>query len=299
MIAQTDLVCFGELLWDNLPSGRVAGGAPYNIVNRATALGLEAYVISSVGKDAAGQDLLSLVSAKHNSTSFIQRHPSLPTGQVNIELGSGGEPKYDIVYPVAWDDIKKDQRIIDLVASSKSFIYSSLALRDPRSRSTLFELLPHASLKICDINLRNGQYQRSTIMDMVRYADILRTNEFELQQLAVWHDIDNLTLKEQLIHLYQLYNFDCILSTLGEEGAVAYYKDTWFVQPVIKVDVRDTVGAGDGFLAAFTSKLLSNESMQECLLFGCAVGALTASKSGGTPLISMEEIETILENKLV
>jgi len=127
-----DLVCFGELLWDMLPSGKVAGGAPFNIVNRAQSLGLDAKVISSVGLDTLGDQLVALVEAKGNDTSYIQRHPSLPTSQVMIEVGQNGEPHYDIVHPVAWDDIRYVDSFTDLVRQSKSFVYSSLGLRDQR-----------------------------------------------------------------------------------------------------------------------------------------------------------------------
>ena len=142
-----DLICFGELLWDVFPSGKVIGGAPYNITNRATALGLKASVITSIGKDKLGQDLLDLIKSNEVDTTFIQIHDTLPTSEVRIEVGHGGEPTYEIVRPVAWDDIHIDQEIISAVRSSRSFVYSSLGLRDQRSREALFDLLPHAQLK--------------------------------------------------------------------------------------------------------------------------------------------------------
>ena len=294
MSQEVDLVCYGELLWDNLPTGSVPGGAPFNIVNRATALGLQSYVISSIGDDRLGRELIDIIQSKGNATTFIQRHATLPTGQVNIEVGIGGEPKYQILYPVAWDDIRPDSHLVKLVSSAKAFIYSSLALRDARSRSTLFHLLQHASLKICDVNLRAGNYEKATIMQMIEEADILRMNEYELSMVAEWLGIAELDNKSQLNYLNKRYGYQAILTTLGEEGAVCLADGKWYNQPVFKVQVADTVGAGDAFLAAFTYKLLNQNSIQECLRFGCAVGGLTASKHGGTPEITPEEIENML-----
>ncbi len=291
---QVDLVCFGELLWDNLPSGKVAGGAPFNIVNRATALGLHAEVVASVGADNLGQELLELVKSKGNSTAYIQNHNELPTSVVNILVGDGGEPHYDIVYPVAWDDVKIDEEVISLVKHSRSFVYSSLGLRDKRSREALFSLLPHASLKICDVNLRDGHYSKETILRMVEHADILRMNETELEMIAQWLDIGDLERRNQMAHLQKKYNYKLVIATLGGEGAVCYAEDQWYVQPVIKVKVQDTVGAGDAFLASFIFKYLSDAPLETCLKYACAVGGLTASKNGGTPHISHEEIDKMM-----
>lgn len=288
------MVCFGELLWDMLPSGKVAGGAPFNIVNRATSLGVKSYVISSVGQDELGAELLGLVKAKGNSTEYIQKHPLLPTSSVKVSVGSGGEPHYDIIYPVAWDDIVIEDGIIELVKHSKSFVYSSLGIRDERARKTLFNLLSHAQLKICDINLRDGHFEQVTIMKMVEHADVLRMNEAELAMVSKWTGLDQLDRREQMQALSDHYNFELVIATLGGEGAVCYSNGTWYVQPVFKVNVKDTVGAGDAFLASFISQYLKGQDIDYCLKFGCAIGGITASKHGGTPNISPKEIEEML-----
>ncbi len=294
--SSVDLVCFGELLWDNLPSGKVAGGAPFNIVNRATALGLKAEVIASVGDDPLGAELTALVASKGNSTKYIQQHPTLQTSVVNIAVGDNGEPHYDIVYPVAWDDIKIDASIISLVKSASSFVYSSLGLRDERSREVLFQLLAFAQLKICDINLRDGHYTKETILRMIKQADILRANETELDMISSWLGLDHLDRKEQMQSLAERYNYKMVITTLGGEGAVCFIDDRWHVQPVFKIEVKDTVGAGDAFLASFIYSYLHQQPIEQCMKFACAVGSLTASKDGGTPSISESEIETMINS---
>jgi len=279
-----------------LPSGKVAGGAPFNIVNRATHLGLIAEVIGSVGADDLGDDFVTLVQEKRNSIQYIQRHPTLPTSMSIVTVGEGGEPQYDIVHPVAWDDVRVDDHIIKLVRSARSFVYSSLGLRDLRSREALFGLLPHATLKICDVNLREGHYTRDTIMRMLDHADILRMNEYELQQVSDWLGWSNKDREEQLSKIQSTYDYKLIIATLGGEGALCYHKGLYYRQPVFEVDVKDTVGAGDAFLASFIYQYLQEVSIPECLRYACAVGALTASKDGGTPEINASEIEEILLN---
>ena len=293
-----DLVCFGELLWDLLPGGRVAGGAPFNIVNRASALGLNAYVISSVGNDELGEEITDVVRDLGNNTTYVQTHPNLPTSTVNVLVGPGGEPQYEIVHPVAWDDIIIDDGVIDLVRQTRAFVYSSLALRDERSRTSLFSLLPHSSLKICDVNLREGHYSDTTILDMITAADILKMNESELSMISKWMDMERLDREEQILNLHETYNYEAVIITLGSEGALAYAQGKWARQPVFDVNVRDTVGSGDAFLAAFITRYLHEDKLADCLRFACAVGALTAANSGGTPIITDEEIQQLLANSV-
>ena len=289
-----DLVCFGELLWDVLPEDMIAGGAPFNLVNRATALGLNARVISSIGRDIMGDKLLQQVGQKGNNIDFIQRHPSLPTGIVNINIGLRGEPNYDIVRPVAWDDIILNDALIDLVKSSRSFVYSSLGLRSNKSQNTWFALVPYAKLKICDINLRKGHYSLSTILDMMGQADILRMNEDELTVICNWLDFENHDLESTLIKIQKKYGYDTIIITFGSKGVTSLRNGLLTHFHGYEVMVKDTVGSGDAFLAAYIHHRLKNYDEKGCLKFACAVGALNASKDGGTPEIGLDEIDKLL-----
>lgn len=284
------------MLWDVLPEGKVAGGAPFNIVNRATHLDLNACVISSIGNDALGDELLHLVASKENNTSLIQRHTSLPTSTVQISIGNHGEPTYTIVHPVAWDDIKIDAEIKKNVAGAKAFIYSSLGLRDERSRNALFELLEVAQTKICDINLRAGHFSKETILKMMDHADILKMNEDELLMVCDWLALGTMSIQDQLVALQEKYQYDAVIVTIGSKGALCYQRGVLYEQPVFPVDVKDTVGAGDAFLAGFVSQYLAEQPMDYCLQFGCATGALTASRAGGTPEIKIHEILNLMSN---
>lgn len=289
-----DIVCFGELLWDLLPTGKVAGGAPCNIINRVNALGGKGIAISSLGTDALGDELLELVKQNSNPVQFIQRHLTLPTSTVQIEVGSDGEPHYNILAPVAWDDIHASPEIVEAVKASRIFLYSSLALRDSRSRAALFGLLPHASMRICDLNLREGHYSNSTILQMLEMAHILRTNEHELAIVSGLLGLNSLEIAGQLRELADTYAYSAVIATLGPRGAIAYSNGQIVKQPVFPVKVVDTVGSGDSFLAGFSHSYLQGKNLRECLRFACAIGALTASKAGGTPSITQNEIDAIL-----
>lgn len=282
-----------------LPSGKVAGGAPFNIVNRANALGTKSIVISSVGNDMLGDELVDLVQQKGNSTDLIQRHPCLATSTVEIHLGDDGEPFYNIVAPVAWDDIPCNQSICEHVSNSKAFVYSSLGLRDERARKSLFDLIHVAALKVCDINLRDGHFEKETIFKMLEHADILRMNEHELNMISNWLELKSETEEDRLAEIGAKYNYSLVIATLGPKGALVYSAGQFIRQQVFKVKVADTVGSGDAFLAAFLVKYLKNKTLAECLRFACAVGALNASKPGGTPIISDSEIELMLSDPIL
>ncbi len=296
MAGHYSLVCFGELLWDILPTANVAGGAPFNIVNRANALGVASAVISSVGDDPLGKALLSLVEEKGNASSFIQTHPILQTSVVNITVSPYGEPKYDIVKPVAWDDIVVNDINLQLVSDCDVFVYSSLGIRSAASREAMFELEKRARLSVCDINLRDGHYERSTIERMLEVADILRMNEDELSMLSQWMGIESASVERKMELIQEAYRYDTIIVTLGSKGALSLRDGQLIQQAVFKVNVRDTVGSGDAFLAAYLTQRLKNVREQQALRYACAVGAVTASKDGGTPIITQDEIMALLSD---
>lgn len=294
MSENVELICFGELIWDMLPSGKVAGGAPFNIVNRANALGLRATVVGSVGQDELGDAFIKQMKELGNPTDYIQRHPELPSSVALVHLNEKGEASYEIVHPVAWDDIRLDQGIISLVKSCKALVYSSLALRDARTREVLFSLLPYVKLKICDINLRDGHFTKETVLRMMEHADIMRMNEDELAMICKWSGWEAMNIMDQVTALKERFNYETIIVTLGEKGAVCLHDSEWIEQPVFNVEIQDTVGSGDAFLAAFTEHYLNDYTIRESLRYACAVGALTASKKGGTPKIEAEEIKNLL-----
>jgi fructokinase len=154
------LICFGEVLWDVLPTGKIAGGAPMNVAYHANNLGFSTKMISRVGTDALGRELLDFLDEKGVSTQFVQADLLLPTGIVNVTLNSSGSPDYEIVYPSAWDNIQPDSVMIDTIKETDVFVFGSLACRSEQTKQTLFDLLDGAMLRVLDANLRRPFFSK-------------------------------------------------------------------------------------------------------------------------------------------
>ena len=289
------LVCFGEVLWDVLPSGKMAGGAPMNVAFQASNLGLSARMISRVGTDELGTELLNFLNAKGVSTQYVQTDPTLPTGAVHVTLNSNGSPAYKIVQPVAWDNILPDAELHDLVMEADAFVFGSLVCRSERSKKTLLELLEVATLRVFDTNLRSPFYAQGLLDELLLKADIVKLNDEELSIIASWNGVQG--EEATLLHfLKEKYRLDMLILTKGDKGAVCLDETDFYTHPGFKVSVKDTIGSGDAFLAAFLSKMLGGAGTRECLEFACALGALVATKQGGTPDINKLEIQQCINS---
>jgi hypothetical protein len=184
---QSTVICFGEVLWDLLPTGKIAGGAPMNVAFQANQLGLSAKMVSRVGADGLGDALLRFLGEKGVSTQFVQTDPQCPTGIVNVTLDSQGSPAYEIVQPSAWDFIASDPTLHDAVAAADALVFGSLACRSDRTQSTLLELLDVAALRVFDVNLRRPFFSQNLLDALLSKADIVKLNDEELDIIAAWH----------------------------------------------------------------------------------------------------------------
>lgn len=287
------VICFGEVLWDMLPSGKIAGGAPMNVAYHVNNLGLSATMVSRVGADDLGRELLSFLQNKGVSTRYVQTDPLLPTGIVNVTLNSKGSPAYEIVQPVAWDNIHPDAALHHIVREADALVFGSLACRSERSKSTLLELLGGAKLRVFDTNLRRPFYTQNLLEELLAQADIAKMNDEELAIIAGWSGVQGgETLQMQF--LKEKFGLNLLILTRGENGAVCLDASGYHTHPGFPVQVRDTIGSGDAFLAAFLSKWLGGANSSECLEFACALGALVATKQGGTPDVNSWEIENLI-----
>lgn len=291
------LICFGEVLWDLLPAGKIAGGAPLNVAFHAQQLGLRSQMISRVGSDGPGRELLSLLDSKGVSTRFIQTDPNFSTGTVNVSLDENGSPTYDIVQPAAWDFIHPDNEMSDMVKEADALMFGSLACRNERSKSTLFELLEAATFRVFDLNLRPPFYSGKLLEELLGKADIVKVDYEELNLITgFWADYREES--SMVSFLKEKFGMETLIVTKGDRGAACFDENGGrFEQAGFQVEVRDTIGCGDAFLAAFLSKMLSGENTASCLRFACAVGALTAAKAGGTPAFSKAELHHILNQQ--
>lgn len=283
------IVCFGEVLWDLLPSGKIAGGAPMNVAVHARQLGIPAQVISNIGDDALGNELSAFLRHKGVDITLLQTVTAYPTGTVNVTLDYNGSPTYEIVKPVAWDFIHTDKQNTDAARNADAFVYGSLAARHEISRNTLLELLEVASLKVFDVNLRSPYYSDSLVIELLGKADIVKMNDEELQMIGKWLAIDD---HEENIAMRIKSHFDLhqLIVTRGSDGAWLFNEDGMMSHSASSVVVQDTIGCGDSFLAAFLSKFLQDESPEHCLEFAAYTGAYVATQKGGTPEFSERHI---------
>jgi fructokinase len=287
-------VCFGEILFDVFLEHKKIGGAPLNVASRLNSLGGEVAMISSVGNDANGKILVDYLNEQNINTKGIQVNEIYPTGIVNVILNEKGNASYDINYPAAWDKIEITNENIELVKSADFLVYGSLCSRDLVSKNTLKVLLEVANYKIFDVNLRSPHYAKKTIIDLMKTADFIKFNDDELNEICEDLDSNKRSLEQNIKFISKETNTPTVCVTLGSHGAVLYANDTFYHNCGFKVNVVDTVGSGDSFLASLIIKLLNGEDPQYALNHACAIGGIVAQSEGANPVILQSEIDEFL-----
>ncbi len=285
----TSFICFGEVLWDNLPDGAVAGGAPMNVAVHLTALGHSSGIISAVGTDEKGEQLQQFLHTRGVDTALIQKHISLPTGEVNVSIDADGLPSYDIVSPSAWDEIIAVDDAVTAVRNVDAFIFGSLSCRSNASKESLFRLLEVKRYAAFDVNLRAPYISIPLIDELMQHSDLIKMNDEELRMICGVSESED--MKEHIRSLSKRTGAEVICVTRGKDGAMVYADEVFFEHPGYRVSVTDTVGAGDSFLAGFISSISGGKSIPLSLEFACTLGALTATRKGANPEFSHVEIQ--------
>lgn len=289
------ITCFGEVLWDVLPTSRQPGGAPMNVAADLRNFGINAQLISRVGDDELGVEMLQFLTEKGIPTNLVQIGQTHLTGVAKANISDANEVTYKIVQPVAWDYIQPDPALADAVRQSDLFVYGSLAARSPMTRNTLSALLMVARRKVFDVNLRAPHYERALIEELLHQADIAKLNEHELIELSEWYGYEP-NLHRAMEQLRDRYQLETLCVTLGEAGAVLLDASGFTTQAGFDIRVEDTIGSGDAFLAAFLYKTLQRESPGHVLEFACATGAYVATQRGATPAFTEETIMSTILN---
>ena len=287
------IVCFGEVLWDVFPNNKIIGGAPFNVAYRLNSLGMEASIISSIGNDSSGELLIKEIEKNQINTSLIQKHPSLQTGEVKISIDEKGSANYKILSPVAWDEISTTKLGFNKVKNSNAFVYGSLSSRSEHSKKTLFELLKIAKFKIFDVNIRAPHYSLETIKALINEANLLKCNEEELLSLSKSYGCKKNGLRERITFLSDKTETTSICVSRGENGAILYENGGFYEHFGYKIKVKDTVGAGDSFLATLISYRMQNFSIEKSLELACAMGALVCKYDGANPKITSESLMSL------
>ena len=292
------VVCFGEVLWDILPSGAVPGGAPMNVAYHLHKQQKNPALITSIGIDEKGEHLVKIFSDYGICTDFFQVDYEHETGKVFAQPNEHNEVVYDIVKPVAWDYIKWEDDFENLVSNANYFVFGSLASRNNVSKKTLFQLLEYAENKVLDINLRAPHFNRRIVEELMSKADFLKLNLAELELITGWFS-KHTSIEDRVRSITDKFKIQNMVVTMGGDGAVLYYNGNEYVQKGYKVDVVDTVGSGDAFLAGLLARLLDNASPVNALEFASGLGAFIAMQKGACPVYNVDEIYNLLKTGVV
>lgn len=275
----------GELLWDIFPDGKKPGGAPANFAFHAGQAGCDTIIISAVGNDQSGKELLSTLNGLNLNTKYIQQN-SFPTGTVTVQRDEIGQPRYTIHENTAWDNIRLNEEIHKISDQLDAVCFGTLGQRNPISAVTIQKILNNLKpgcLKIFDINLRQHYYSFEIIEKSLKQTDILKLNDEELKVVAEMFHIAG-SEKEQFQQLVSRYNLKYLVYTLGANGSfVLTPKESSFLKAP-KVKVADTVGAGDSFIAVFTAGILQGESLETAHKKANVAAAFVCSQKGACPV---------------
>jgi len=284
------VLCVGEVLWDSMPSGLFLGGAPYNVAYHLAMLGVKAGLVSRVGDDLLGREALRRLDAGGVDSRNVQIDRSLPTGFVRVTVDASGVPEFEIVHPAAWDRIEMTDDLRSAAAGARAVVFGSLAQRDEVSRRTIRELVSEASLAVLDVNLRPPWVDREVITDSMRLAGIVKMNEDELRKIGDWFGWSR-EPREAVPALAEMFGCSTVCVTRGARGATLWNGGVWSEHPGVPVEVRDTVGSGDAFLAALLAGLLEGLPDPRCLALASRLGAFVASRTGATPEYDVAGVE--------
>lgn len=287
------VVGMGEALWDVLPEGKKIGGAPANFAYHVSQFGLPSAVVSAVGDDALGDEILENLTSK-GLNHLIEKVP-YPTGTVQVEIDQAGVPQYEIKENVAWDNIPYTARLEALAEKAQAVCFGSLAQRNVVSRSTInrfLDAMPQTddTLVVFDVNLRQGFYNKDILCNSMKRCNILKINDEELVTVSRMFGYPGIDLQDKCWILLGKYNLKMLILTCGINGSYVFTPGNVSFQPTPKVEVADTVGAGDSFTAAFIASILKGKSVAEAHSLAVQTSAFVCTQKGAMPVLPKEII---------
>ncbi|HWI90695.1 MAG TPA: carbohydrate kinase [Flavisolibacter sp.] len=290
-----NVVCFGEVLWDILPSKTLPGGAPMNVAYHLKKLGACPALITKVGIDDYGKKLVNLMSEEGLNTDYFQMDYNYPTGLVYAKTNDHHEVIYDIVYPSAWDYIQWQGEFQKLIEEAGYFVYGSLTSRSKETRDTLYQLLDTSTTKVLDINLRPPHFNRSGVEYLLKRANILKVNIAELELITGWFSQFE-RMEDRIKVLQEQFNIRTIIVTMGANGSIVNNEGSVYRHPGFEIQVADTIGSGDAYLSGFLWQQMNGAALAQSLVFASALGALVATYSGACPNYQLTEIHSLINN---
>lgn len=288
MNANDVVVGMGEVLWDMLPEGKKIGGAPANFAYHVSQFGLPSCVVSAVGEDALGKEILDNFTSK-GLNCHIATVP-YATGTVQVSIDQAGVPQYEIKENVAWDNIPYTPALEALARRTKAVCFGSLAQRSVVSRNTIGSFLDampknDETLVVFDVNLRQGFYNKEILCNSMKRCNILKINDEELIQVSHMFGYPGIDLQDKCWILLGKYNLKMLILTCGINGSYVFTPGNISFLPTPKVEVADTVGAGDSFTAAFISSILKGKSVAEAHALAVQTSAYVCTQKGAMPVL--------------
>ena len=282
-------VGLGEILFDVLPTGSQLGGAPANFAYHAGQHGLLSVAVSAIGKDELGEEALHILDEK--KLKYVLPRVDYPTGTVQVELDAEGVPTYDIKQGVAWDNIPFTDDIKEIAVNCGAVCWGSLAQRSESSRQTIYNFLDHTPencLKIFDINLRQNFYNKDIICESLKRCNILKINDEELVTIGRLFGYPGLDIENKCWLILGKYNLDMLVLTCGVNGSYVFAPGSMSFQETPKVEVADTVGAGDSFTGTLCASILKGKSIAEAHKRAVEVSAYVCTQAGAMPKLPGE-----------
>ena len=278
------VVGLGEALWDMLPEGKKLGGAPANFAYHAGQFGLNTLAVSALGEDALADE--TIAALKKNGLNYLMPRVPYPTGTVLVTLSGDGIPSYEIKENVAWDNIPYTPEIADVAKNCRAGCFGSLAQRNVTSWATIRQFLddtPADCLKIFDINLRQQFFTKDVIEESLKRCNILKINDEELIVFQHIFDYEGLDMRGTCEKIVAEYGLRMLVLTCGTNGSYVFANGITSFQPTPKVEVADTVGAGDSFTGSFCAAILNGKAVEEAHRIAVEVSAYVCTQNGAMP----------------
>lgn len=285
------VVGMGEALWDVLPEGKKIGGAPANFAYHVSQFGLRSRAVSAIGDDALGAELID--NFKRKDISYLIDTVPYPTGTVQVEIDQAGIPQYEIKENVAWDNIPFTDKLEELAKETRAVCFGSLAQRNVVSRETINRFLnsipaENDPLVVFDINLRQGFYNKEILCNSMKRCNILKINDEELVTVSRMFGYPGIDLQDKCWILLGKYNLKMLILTCGINGSYVFTPGNVSFQPTPRVEVADTVGAGDSFTAAFIASILKGLPVADAHRKAVETSAYVCTQQGAMPVLPAE-----------
>ena len=278
------IVGLGEALWDVLPEGKKLGGAPANFAYHTGQFGLDTLAISALGEDRLGDETIAAI--EEQGLNYMMPRVPYPTGTVQVTLDDEGIPAYDIKENVAWDNIPFTDEMKAVAQNCRAVCFGSLAQRNVVSRGTIKKFLsatPDDCMKIFDINLRQSFYTKEVIDESLHLCNVLKINDEELVVIGRMFGYPGLDMQDKCWLLLGKYNLDILVLTCGVNGSYVFTPGSMSFYETPKVEVADTVGAGDSFTGTFCACILKGKSVADAHRIAVDASAFVCTQKGAMP----------------